>query len=415
MKGNDPVLRGILLALILLLGFISNSRALENSLCFGCHQDADLSRVDAAGKKISLYVSEVRFKSSVHGDLSCSDCHTRIKDDGHSSGELKVRERVNCGVCHEEQNREYLKSLHAKTDPKTATRAAACSDCHGKHTVYRASDPRSMVHPSQIGKTCDRCHSDKDFARLHALGPSSPGELFMGSVHGKTGEVTCKNCHGTHDLKSLIDPSSSIFRSNLPHTCGECHPEVMQQFVESIHGVLAARGRGDAPTCTTCHGIHGIKAKLDPDSSVNERRIALTTCPQCHAAERISREYGITRGLVKSYYDSFHGLSYRGGDTFSANCASCHGVHDILPSSDPRSKIHKDNLQKTCGSCHPGASANFAKGKIHTMASIAGEDISEKAVGWVRLIYIILIATVIGGMVIFNAADWVRKTVDRKH
>ena len=97
MKGNDPVLRGILFVFILLLGFISNSRAADNSLCFGCHQDADLARVDEAGKKISLYVSEARFKSSVHGDLSCSDCHTRVKDDAHSAGGQKVRERVNCG------------------------------------------------------------------------------------------------------------------------------------------------------------------------------------------------------------------------------------------------------------------------------------------------------------------------------
>ena len=28
----------------------------------------------------------------------------------------------------------------------------------------------------------------------------------------------------------------------------------------------------------------------------------------------------------------------------AANCASCHGVHDIRPSSDPKSMIYKDNL-----------------------------------------------------------------------
>jgi len=92
----------------------------------------------------------------------------------------------------------------------------------------------------------------------------------------------------------LIDPKSTIFRSNIPQTCGSCHPDVTKQFIESVHGVLAARGRSDSPTCTTCHGFHGIKAKVDPESPVNERRIALTTCPQCHAAERISKEYKIT-------------------------------------------------------------------------------------------------------------------------
>jgi kynurenine formamidase len=39
--------------------------------------------------------------------------------------------------------------------------------------------------------------------------------------------------------------------------------------------------------------------------------------------------------------------------------------NDIRSSSDPKSMIHKDNLQKTCGNCHPGASENFAKTKMH--------------------------------------------------
>jgi hypothetical protein len=76
--------------------------------------------------------------------------------------------------------------------------------------------------------------------------------------------------------------------------------------------------------------------------------------------------------------------------------------------------IHKDNLQKTCGVCHPKASVNFSKGKIHTLADIQGADIGEKVVGWVRISYIFLIVTVIGGMTFFNFMDWLRKTIERK-
>ena len=193
---------------------------------------------------------------------------------------------------------------------------------------------------------------------------------------------------GAITLRSLIDPKSTIFRSNIPQTCGTCHPDITKEFAESIHGVLAARGRRILLPAPPVMAFTGSKTKIDPDSPVNEKRIALTTCPQCHAAERISKEYRNYHGRqVKSYYDSFHGLSYRGGDTYSANCASCHGVHDIRSSSDPKSMVHKDNLQKTCGNCHPGASANFAKGKIHAIASISGEDFGEKVVGWVRVVY----------------------------
>ena len=77
--------------------------------------------------------------------------------------------------------------------------------------------------------------------------------------------------------------------------------------------------------------------------------------------------------------------------------------------------IHKDNLQKTCGNCHPGASENFAKGGMHVLASISGEDFGEKVVGWVRIVYILLIVAVIGGLTFFNFMDWLRKTIDRAH
>jgi hypothetical protein len=77
--------------------------------------------------------------------------------------------------------------------------------------------------------------------------------------------------------------------------------------------------------------------------------------------------------------------------------------------------IHKDNLQKTCGTCHPGASENFAKGKMHAVVSITGAEFGDKVVGWVKIIYIFLIIGVIGGLTFFNFTDWLRKTVDRRH
>jgi hypothetical protein len=420
MKGKDKdwktwmVVGGILPLLV--LGILSEEAWSAKVACLDCHGDESLSKQDASGRKISLFVSEASFKNSVHGTLSCSDCHTKITDDSHAEGGTKAAdEKVNCGSCHDKAEKEYKQGLHSKMTMKGTERAANCFDCHGKHDILPSKDPKSMTNVSNIDKMCERCHSNIEFVKQHALGGAISGEEFKGSVHGQTGQVTCTSCHGSHSLRSLIDPKSTIFRSNIPQTCGSCHPDITQQFVESIHGVLAARGRTDSPTCTTCHGIHGIKAKVDPDSPVNERRIALTTCPQCHAAERINKEYKLTTSAVKSYYDSFHGLSYQGGDTFSANCASCHGVHDIRPSSDPKSMINKANLQKTCGTCHPGASANFSQGKMHVVASVTGDEIGDKIVGWVKIIYIILIVMVIGGLTVFNFTDWLRKTVDRAH
>jgi len=407
-----------LLPFFLFMGFTAGAVwGKDNSMCLGCHQDESLSKQDASGRKLSLFVSEKEFKSSVHGKLSCSDCHTDIKDDKHAEGGQKAADKkVNCETCHAKAEKAYLQGLHAKMIMKGTERAANCYDCHGKHNILPDKNPKSMVYISNIDRTCTRCHSDMVFAKEHALGEAVTKEEFEKSVHGMTGQVTCISCHGSHDLlRSVIDPKSTIFRSNIPQTCGTCHPKITKEFAESIHGTLAARGRSDSPTCTTCHGFHGIKAVVDPDSPVSERRIAKTTCPQCHGAERITKAYDLNTKTVQAYYDSFHGLSYRGGDTYSANCASCHGVHDIRPSSDPKSMINKNNLQKTCGTCHPGASENFAKTKVHAFASIAASDPGDRIVGWVRIVYIFLIASVIGGLTLFNFMDWLRKTIDRAH
>jgi hypothetical protein len=343
-KKNTWVIPLGIFSLLLVYGITGETAWGDNSKCLACHQDKNLTKTDARGSKVSLFVSEGQFKKSAHGNSSCTDCHTRILDDSHAQKGVKKGDRkVDCGTCHEESEKKYRTS-----------------------------------------------------------------------VHSLKAEISCKECHGHHYVISLTDPKSATYRTNLIQTCGTCHSEESKQFSESVHGVGLFRGRPNHPTCTTCHGTHGIKPRTDPESAVHERKIAITTCPQCHAAEQITKEYRFTTKPVKSYYDSFHGLSYRGGDTFSANCASCHGVHDIRSSSDPKSMIHKDNLQRTCGICHPKASINFSKGKIHTLADIKGADFGEKVVGWVRIIYIFLIVAVIGGMTFFNFMDWLRKTIDRK-
>jgi hypothetical protein len=43
----------------------------------------------------------------------------------------------------------------------------------------------------------------------------------------------------------------------------------------------------------------------------------------------------------------------------SAVCTDCHGVHKILPASDPASTVHPTNLLTTCRECHPAAGPNW--------------------------------------------------------
>jgi cytochrome b subunit of formate dehydrogenase len=108
---------------------------------------------------------------------------------------------------------------------------------------------------------------------------------------------------------------------------------------------------------------------------------------------------------VVSFDSSFHGLAAKSGSQTVANCASCHGAHFILASTDPKSTIHSTNLAKTCGNCHPGAGSRFAISRIHL-----AEDGAEPAVlRYVREFYLLIIPVTIGLMLLHNGGDWVRK------
>jgi cytochrome b subunit of formate dehydrogenase len=188
---------------------------------------------------------------------------------------------------------------------------------------------------------------------------------------------------------------------------------VKSEFMQSIHGQAITRGNSQAPVCTDCHGIHSIKSHLDPNSSVAARNLARTTCARCHEGVRLSQELGVESSRSSTYLASYHGLASKLGSKIVANCASCHGVHNILPSSDPRSTINQANLVRTCGQCHPGVTEKFVLGKVHVDAPLSA-DIGSIAVRWIRRFYLGMIFAVIGGMVLHNLIIWRRKAILRR-
>jgi len=158
------------------------------------------------------------------------------------------------------------------------------------------------------------------------------------------------------------------------------------------------QGVRESPVCTDCHGEHHILSHLDPDSPVYSLRLSKEVCSRCHDSMVVNQKYDLPTEQVSTYFESYHGLANRLGDTSAANCASCHGVHDILSEEDPRSAIHPSNLVETCGSCHPGASEQFVAGLVH----ISAEDPQNWIIFWIRRIYIALIVLTIGSMLIHN-------------
>ncbi len=378
---------------------------LTNDDCLGCHSDASMVNGKA--------VHGDAFKASVHGSMfSCVDCHTSIKTLPHDSGLAKPT----CVTCHADEQKAYNNGVHGKALAAGIANAANCESCHGNiHEILPASDPKSRAARINIPKTCGECHSQP----IPGMA-GKPALAYQESVHGKLmaagndRAAVCSDCHGNHDIRPSNDPTSPVFRTNVPKTCSGCHASQAAIFANSIHGKDLADGNTQAPVCTSCHGVHTIKAANDKLSSVSAKNQGDVACAQCHNNVRMTAEFGIPGGRTDSYNASYHGMAEAVGSTRVASCSSCHGTHNILPSSDPASTINSANLVKTCGQCHTGAGPNFIKGKMHADPSaIAKADFGTKLNNWVRSIYILMIISVIGFMVLHNLMIFVRKLIDR--
>jgi len=381
--------------------------------CLACHSDSTLT-AEVNGKQVSLYVDEDKLKHSIHGAMfACVDCHKDVKSPVHEA----IPRKITCAQCHADAQEAYSHSLHAKATAGGAA-AANCEDCHGDvHRILAADDAESPVSHGKIPATCGRCHGQKFL--MESNGQSSqPFASYQESVHGlaiekgSTKAAVCTDCHGAHEILAANDAKSPIYKFNVPATCGKCHGDVQQTFMQSIHGQGIARGNGLAPVCTDCHGIHSIKSHVNPSSPDAENNVSRDICARCHQGVRLSQEFGVPGNRVSSYFDSYHGLAAEGGSVIAANCSSCHGVHNILPSSDPRSTINRANLDATCGKCHKGVTRKFTLTKVHMDAGQSA-DIGTIVVRWVRWIYLVLIAAVIGLMFLHNAIIWRKKAVVR--
>jgi cytochrome b subunit of formate dehydrogenase len=101
--------------------------------------------------------------------------------------------------------------------------------------------------------------------------------------------------------------------------------------------------------------------------------------------------------VVETYLDSYHGWAISRGSDLVATCTDCHEVHEIRSPLDPASSVHAANVTTTCARCHEGANPTFAQSYTH-VGALAG----RRPHGWVRYVYLWLIAIVLGGMALHN-------------
>lgn len=272
-----------------------------------------------------------------------------------------------CGSCHPDERVAFEKSRHAGEEMH-------CTSCHGGNdqTVDEAAAHggpgwRGKITRADDPKICASCHSDETKMQPYDL-PVDQYDLYQTSGHGKglakgDGKVAvCSDCHGSHEVLSAHDPSSRTYVSNIPRTCGTCHgdstlvrerklKDTYHEYLGSVHAKsLFDKGNIKAPTCVSCHGVHGAS----PSDIKNVNKV----CGRCHTAERRYFQAGPHAAAMAAKQ--------------MAECSSCHGDHGITPSETAR-------LATSCVKCHAKGTKEEVLGAALLADYQSAEDEIRKA------------------------------------
>jgi cytochrome b subunit of formate dehydrogenase len=216
------------------------------------------------------------------------------------------------------------------------------------------------VFKLNLPQTCARCHSNPGLTAEYQMKFPQAAAQYNDSIHGrallKMGLIvapSCNDCHGIHDIKRGVDRDAPINHANVARTCGKCHVGIEQIYEKSVHGQILAQGDKRGPVCTDCHSAHEVETPRNGHfKMMSDQR-----CGKCH------------EDRLEHYRDTYHGKAMALGKPNVASdvaaCYDCHGHHDVLPTSDPASRLSQTNILATCQQCHPKATIGFTGYKPH--------------------------------------------------
>lgn len=245
------------------------------------------------------------FRDDVHASagITCDGCH-RAGQRSYAISRTAVAPR--CATCHSnaeyikpfdpqlrvDQYTQYLTSTHGKQMATGETRVATCSDCHGAHGIRSVDDARSPVAPTNVARTCARCHADAARMAPFQLQPTPFADWSM-SVHaaallerGDLSAPTCSTCHGSH---GATPPDVT----EVANVCAQCHVQEAELFRASPKKTIF--DDIGQPECLVCHSNHRIEPPADTWVGLSDPAV----CAACHDATTNSADtiVAIRRGL----------------------------------------------------------------------------------------------------------------------
>lgn len=345
--------------------FPADHQGRTNDTCLACHQLNAAATTPLSTSVVPTPISE----PMLFGENSCVTCHQGL------------------GGASAQNTADWQASVHA-------SQGVGCVSCHGgdpnradESAMSVAGGFLGVPTKGQIPGRCASCHSNVELMRPYNV-PIDQFEQYWQSQHGQallTGDgavATCYDCHGGHKVMKVDDPAASIYPTNEPAMCARCHADAglmssysipsdqYQLYQGSVHGTAVLQEQDPrAPTCSTCHGVHGA-------APPGLTQVA-TVCGQCHSTTQDYYQQGAHKA----------GLTGEGGP----GCVTCHGQHDVMP---PTLDLFQGTEPRRCGSCH--AATSPAAGKVDQIyQALRGADdaytMAEAAIAQARLARLIVV------------------------
>jgi len=221
--------------------------------------------------------------------------------------------------------------------PAAAQPNDECFNCHNDLDDAVAGLYKTDVHFSK-GISCSACHGGNSSSDDTEVAMSKENG-FIGVPGRKDRYKVCISCHANKDQMKK-------YGSNIP-------TDQFEKLQNSVHFQPTFNNQGPIADCITCHSVHDIKNVRDKSSKVYPTNV-VELCGSCHSNANFMKNYNASLPVdqVAKYKTSIHGIQNAKGDPKVAECSSCHGNHDIMQVTDPRSRVYATNIPSVCANCH---------------------------------------------------------------
>ena len=318
----------------------------------------------------SWFVDAGRFHVSVHGQMSCRDCHGSVAGKTPHPNPADVNRSPadffnidQCTSCHEEVVSKIEDGTHGGKPIQDAAGYKVCVKCHDPHYQLAKDNLPAAFDPQKpVSAQCAACHAARTDLPAFSAHDARCMECHQAVPSGdpsaaKKISALCFQCHddrktdGGGPLPACPGVSAASYEST-PHsrlTCTTCH----------LDSTEFGHGSQKRAACLQCHQRHDEKTAHDAHMNV--------TCEACHLTG-VTPERNPSTGQVFHKIDrkspesaNLHQMRLKEGED---SCKRCHvGGNSVGASAmvlPPKSIL--------CMPCH---AATFSIGDTTTIIALA--------------------------------------------